>query len=109
VQIEHAAGACVVHLIGALDASDVPAFNRQVAPLVDAGEAPVVFELSRAEMVDSTMLGALIGWRRHADAQGRPPVLFVSGDSPAARLLSVVIGGLVELYDDLDDALAAHA
>src|SRR3712207_6761091 len=69
IDVQQRAAAWLVRLHGELDAGDVPAFNRALAPLVDDAREGVVVDLSAARMLDSTMLGALVGWQGHARQQ----------------------------------------
>jgi anti-sigma B factor antagonist len=63
-------GGWLVSLAGELDASNVVELNQAMAELVDAGDRPVVVDLRGADFIDSTMLGALVGWARHAREAG---------------------------------------
>jgi anti-anti-sigma factor len=110
IDVQPREDAWLVALRGELDAGDVPAFNRALAPIVDDARDGVIVDLSAARMIDSTMLGALVGWHSHARQQGRRPVVFVaSGESPAARLLGVVMGSEAPIYGDVDEAIGAIA
>jgi anti-anti-sigma factor len=79
----------LVTLAGELDASHVTELNTRMAELVDAPDRPVVVvDLRTAEFIDSTMLGALVAWARHARETGAR-LHYAVGDrsSPAVKLL----------------------
>jgi anti-anti-sigma regulatory factor len=93
VEVESLGGrAWRVPLEGQLDASAVTRFNQRMARLVDADHRPVLVDLRPATFIDSTLLGAVVGWARHARETGGGPVGVVVGDgsSPAAQLLAQV-------------------
>ena len=96
---ERRKGACMVHLDGALDASDDP--EKLVEHLVaSAGTMPLLIDLSGLESVDAPMVGPLL--RRLASAPTHETTALIHADLTARRHLRAVSNGLpVVPTDDL--------
>lgn len=100
---EIAPGVGVVSLEGEYDLSDVEKALSEFSKL--EGLHVAVVDLSKAEYMDSTILGILVQLYKRARNLNRP-VLFVQPGHGLSRIFSIVgLDKILPLFDSLDDAL----
>lgn len=94
-------GATVFTLRGEHDLETAPELRAELEAALAAGTA-VVVDLSQAEFIDSTVLGALIYGRQRRQPFG----LVVPAGCAAHRLCEIVeLGGIVPIYASQPEAL----
>ena len=81
-------GASAMHVAGELDIAAAPAFRRMVGDLMGAGVRVVTVDLSEAELVDSTGLGALL-WAEHRLRAAGGDLAVVGAGGAVARTFAV--------------------
>jgi anti-sigma B factor antagonist len=82
-------GVSVISISGEHDLSTAPDLRSRLATAIADGES-VVIDLSQAEFIDSSILGALLDARREAHAGGLGfAVALSNGARPVARVLDV--------------------
>ena len=104
VQVDEADGVLVCHLIGNLEHLAVGEFREAVAQI--SGAKRVIFELSAVPFVDSAGLGALIGAiRRARELRGEA---VVSSARPSVKRVLEIVGlpRIVNIFDEVGQALA---
>jgi anti-sigma B factor antagonist len=84
----------VICLDGEHDLSSVETLMQAIARAVDSGRSDLIFDLSRVEFMDSTIINQLVGACTRLGAEGR--LARVRDPSPAARCV-LEIGGLSHL------------
>jgi anti-anti-sigma factor len=94
VSVERRADVLVVRLQGHLDIYTVPVLRSRLSTAART-QTPLVLDLRRVTLLDSSGLGALIGLRNRAVAAGRRLGL-VSDDAHLRELL--VIAGLHQVF-----------
>lgn len=79
----------VITFSGEHDLNTVPELRERLGEAVTSGD-PVVVDLSGAEFIDSSVIGALLDARRDAHADGNGfAVALNGGAAPVERVLSV--------------------
>ena len=80
--------ACVVRIIGVVDASTAPTVEETLTDLIQSDSTHLVLDLSEMEFIDSTGLGVLvIALKRVAERDGS--LLLRSPRSGARKVLSI--------------------
>ncbi|WP_433125447.1 STAS domain-containing protein [Micromonospora sp. CA-240977] len=103
--IDHLDDATVVTATGDIDLDTGDALRAALREAADAS-GPVVVDLSRVHVIDSTGLGLLV--RAHLDARERGATLCLAAPSRFIRtvLHTMRLDGVFPTYDSRDDALA---
>ncbi|MEU8167173.1 STAS domain-containing protein [Micromonospora sp. NPDC049004] len=103
--IDHLDDATVVTTTGDIDLHTGEALRAALRDAVDA-DGPVVVDLSRVHVIDSTGLGLLV--RAHLDARERGVTLCLAAPSRFIRtvLHTMRLDGVFPIFDSRDDALA---
>ncbi len=103
--------AVVIQISGKfLGSIEGPAFKTEVERLRDAGKKRVVIDLSKADFLDSSGIGALIGaltTMRKADGDVK-----LSGMKDRVKnlfLLTRLLGPVFDDYDTIEEAVASFA
>jgi anti-sigma B factor antagonist len=92
----------ILALRGEHDIDTAPELRAELEDALAAGTA-IVVDLSQAEFIDSTVLGAIIYGHERRQAFG----LVVPLGCPSHRLCEMVeLGGIVPIYDSVPDAVA---
>jgi len=104
-------GVAVITADGVIDLSTHPVLERAAAACIDRGDRPVILDLSRVSLCDSTGLSALIRLHRRAEqAAGRDDAagLRLAGVQPQVlRILEITdLIRLLSIYDSVADARA---
>jgi anti-sigma B factor antagonist len=95
-------GVSVFALRGEHDLHTAPELRAELDRALSDG-APILVDLSEAEFIDSTVLGALI----YGHERSRPFALMVPNGCPAHRLCEIVeLDGIVPIYASQGEALA---
>ncbi len=82
-------GVSVISISGEHDLSTAPDLRERLAAAL-ATDEPIVVDLSRAQFIDSSILGALLDARREAHKGGLGfAVALTNGAGPVARVLDV--------------------
>jgi len=101
IDLRRGAGAVVFTLRGEHDIDTAPELRAELERALAAG-TPIVVDLSQAEFIDSTVLGALI----YGHERRQPFGLVVPPGCPAHRLCEMVeLGGIVPIYASQPEAL----
>jgi anti-anti-sigma factor len=106
VQITHAPGAIVAHLVGEVDMSNAEELGAAVIGATPNDAQGVVLDLSRVDYLDSAGIYVIHGMRASLQARGQTLVLVIPADSPvhdALRLSGADRPG--EMVEDVADAL----
>jgi len=82
VQITHAPGAIVAHLVGEVDMSNAEDLGRAVISATPNDAQGVVLDLSRVDYLDSAGIYVIHGMRASLQARGQTLVLVIPADSP---------------------------
>lgn len=102
-------GQSVLEVAGEVDMHTAAELRDRIHEAIDAGERPVILDLSPLSFIDSTGLGALVSGLNHANA-AEVPLRIVC---PSERLLKLFrITGLHEvfaLFPTVADALGSAA
>jgi anti-sigma B factor antagonist len=94
--------AIVISLRGEHDLATTP--RIQEAYDAARGDQRIVFDLTEATFIDSSVIGILLGAAR----QGAPVAVVAPTGGPPARLIAVLgVDGVVSAYETRDDALRA--
>jgi anti-anti-sigma factor len=80
----------VIWLAGEHDMTSVEELSQAIVSVVDAGRSDVIFNLSRVEFMDSTVIHQLVRARTRLGADGR--TARVRDPSPAARYVLGLCG-----------------
>ena len=95
--------AVIFGLRGEHDIETAPELHAALEHALAAGTA-IVVDLSQAEFIDSTVLGALI----YGHERRQPFSLAVPPGSPAHRLSEMVeLGNIVPIYDSVPEAVGS--
>lgn len=87
--MEEFPGGVVVALRGELDAYQAPALRETFATLLEGNASlVVVLDLSAVSFLDSTALGAMVGWLRRLRESGGE-LRFVLPETPARRIFEL--------------------
>ena len=106
VQITHAPGAIVAHLVGEVDMSNAEDLGAAVISSTPNDAQGVVLDLTRVDYLDSAGIYVIHGMRTSLQARGQTLVLVIPADSPvhdAMRLSGIDRPG--EMVEDVDEAL----
>lgn len=106
VQITHAGGAIVAHLVGEVDMSNAEDLGAAVIGATPNDAHGVVLDLSRVDYLDSAGIYVIHGMRASLQARGQTLMLVIPGDSPvhdALRLSGADRPG--EIVEDVAAAL----
>ncbi|MBY8876357.1 STAS domain-containing protein [Actinacidiphila acidipaludis] len=107
VHVSAEAEVCVLTLRGELDYQDAEDVERAGRDAADSGLRTTVVDLSQVTFADSTLLNALLLWRRRHDADGRHLVITGPLQPAVYRLLDV--SGTLEYFSiDSGDGPAAN-
>jgi anti-sigma B factor antagonist len=109
VRIEKVAEHCwVLTPLGEHDLATQPSLRTQIDPALRFGSR-IVVDLSQAEFIDSTVIGALVHGRNHATQRGDDEFLVVAppGSFTEKVLALAGIADAIPIYPTRDAALAA--
>jgi len=98
-----AANACIVHLVGDVDAAMVPDLRRNMEAALDGGCANVVLDLTDVDYADSSALGLLV-WIDHVLRPRGGRMVLAGATRDVARILE--LSGLVTVAASI--AMAAN-
>ena len=102
VVVTRAENAIVISLRGEHDLATTP--RIQGAYDAARGEQPIVFDLTEATFIDSSVIGILLSAAR----QGAPVAVVAPSGGPPARLIAVLgVDGVVSAHETREDALRA--
>ena len=102
-------GAVLVTGSGELDVAAAPRLATVLSIATAGAEPCVVLDLSDADFIDSTALGAIMHASTEIEAMGKQ-LLVVALDGPVRRLLEITnLSGRFRVYPSRGDALAAVA
>jgi anti-anti-sigma factor len=94
---------CVLRLVGEHDLSTAPAVADAFRRIADGGTS-VVVDLTDTSFIDSTVVGAIIGYADHDDTV----LLVAPADGAARRVLDLVgVTPRLRTFDTRDEALQA--
>jgi anti-anti-sigma factor len=82
VQITHAPGAIVAHLVGEVDMSNAEDLGAAVIAATPNGAQGVVLDLTRVDYLDSAGIYVIHGMRASLQARGQALVLVIPANSP---------------------------
>ena len=107
VDVAHRAAAVVVTLTGAADIESASALRRQLAEAAGQASALLLVDLHELSFICSTGLGALI--EAHKTCRAAGVRLRLVDPVPAIRTMleTMRLNRLMDVYDTLDEALAA--
>jgi anti-anti-sigma factor len=108
VQITHATGAIVAHLIGEVDMSNAEDLGAAVIGATPRDAQGVVLDLARVDYLDSAGIYVIHGMRASLQARGQVLVLVIPAESPvhdALRLSGADRPG--EVAETVEEALRA--
>ncbi len=105
VSVEQVEDASVIALRGEHDLSTGPAIEAACDDAW-AHSSSIVFDLTGATFIDSTVVGVMVSARRRAaDSGGSVAVVAPAGGPPARVLTLVGINDVLPLHETRDDAL----
>lgn len=105
VAVEQVEGASVIELRGEHDLSTGPAI-RAACDGAWAHSSSIVFDLAEATFIDSTVVGVMVGARKHAAESGGSVAVVAPAGGPPARVLTLVgINDVLPLHETRDEAL----
>jgi anti-sigma B factor antagonist len=99
-------GVSILAVVGELDLATAPHFRRAVGGLLGSGGRRLVVDLSDADFLDSTGLGALVWAQFRARAAGGDLAAAGAEDSVAATIATAGLGDLIALSPSRAEALA---
>ena len=98
----------VVALGGEADAAAAPSFEERLGRAFDDGKRYVVVDLLAAKLIDSRIIGVLMGGRERIEAGGGKLAVACT-DNNLLRLFSLTgIDRSFPIYPSLDQAIAAR-
>jgi anti-anti-sigma factor len=109
VEVAEAGEATIVELVGEFDLEATGALARELGEPINR-ERDLVVDVTRAGLIDSTSLGALITAERRTSFRGRRFALVVGPATAQGVRHALRLTGLLrtsELYPSVDRALAA--
>jgi anti-sigma B factor antagonist len=106
IDVECLAGVCVLTLHGEHDVSTHSALREQLEYVGQAG-GPIVVDMSPAEFIDSTVIGALARHRRQADNAGAFALVAPSSYQGSHLVEVIGIGTVIPVYPTRAQAIAA--
>lgn len=87
-----------------------PAFKDEIERLRDAGKKRIVIDLSKADFMDSSGIGALIGaLTTMRKAEGDVKLAGMKDRIKNLFLLTRLLGSVFDDYDTIEDAVASFA
>ncbi|TMM03220.1 MAG: STAS domain-containing protein [Actinobacteria bacterium] len=99
-------GVSILAVVGELDLATAPHFRRGVGGLLGSGGRRLVVDLSDADFLDSTGLGALVWAQFRAGAAGGELVVAGAEDAVAKTIATSGLDDLIALAASRADALA---
>ncbi len=96
----------VVSLVGDLDLAGVPAFRAAAGQLVMEREPRIVIDLTAVDLLDSSGMGVLLGFRRRVHRNGGEIRLVAPANHVSALLHKVDFHRVFALHPDLEQAVA---
>lgn len=101
-------GWMVVAASGEIDVVTAPSIRSEVVNLVVGGSTDIVLDFARVDFIDSFGLGVMVGALKRVNShEGRLRV--VIGEPRVRGVLELTgIDRVLELYDSVDDAVAAQ-
>ncbi len=108
IAVQRTDGTAVVSISGEHDLNTAPDLGSQLAGLVDGGEA-IVFDMSPASFVDSSILGVILDARRKAHDSDQAFEVAHDGETDAVGRVLEITGLKSELpvHTTTDAAIAA--
>lgn len=105
VAVEHVEGASLIALRGEHDLSTGPAIRAACDDAL-AHSSSIVFDLTGATFIDSTVVGVMVSTRRRAAESGGSVAVVAPASEPPARVLTLVgINDVLPLHETRDEAL----
>lgn len=95
----------VLSVVGDLDLAGLPEFRSAGGPLVNESEPRIVVDLTAVDLLDSSGLGALLGFRRRVHRNGGEVRLVAPDNNVTALLRSVRFDRVFTLVPTLGEAL----
>lgn len=111
VEVAESGEATIVELVGDFDLEATGALAHELGEPINR-ERDLIVDVTRAGLIDSTSLGALITAERRTSFRGRRFALVVGPETPEGVRHALRLTGLVrssELYPSIGRALAAIA
>lgn len=99
----------VLSVVGDLDLAGLPGFRSAGGPLVNESEPRIVIDLTAIDLLDSSGLGALLGFRRRVHRNGGEVRLVAPDNNVTVLLRSVGFDRVFTLCATLDEALVDDA
>ena len=99
----------VLSVVGDLDLAGLPRFRSAGGPLVNESEPRIVVDMTAIDLLDSSGLGALLGFRRRVHRNGGEVRLVAPDNNVSALLRSVGFDRVFPLVHTLEEALADEA
>lgn len=108
IEVQRADGLAVVSISGEHDLNTAPDLGSELAALID-GRQGIVFDMSPASFVDSSILGVMLDARRQAHDSGLPFEVAHDGKTEAVGRVLEITGLRTELpvHESTDAARAA--
>lgn len=97
----------VVAIVGEMDAYTTPQVKEAMQQMLDDGHKYLIVNLARAEYLDSTALGALVGALKRAREKGGD-LRLVAPTARIMRLLDITRLSKVFTIDATDEEAVAH-
>jgi anti-sigma B factor antagonist len=97
----------LIEAAGTVDLFAAPEFKDAMARIIESGKRWIIVDLTDASLVDSTMLGALLGARRRLQVRGGG--LAIVCPEPGIRKVFEITGldRMFPLESEVDEALQA--
>ena len=109
IDVVHREGVTVLRPHGDLDVATGPTLKESITETLVAGDVHLVIDLADVEFIESTVLGALIGGRRRAEAVNGSLCL-VWPDHQLLRVFEITgLDKVFAIFADVDTAVAQQA
>ena len=110
IEVQRTNGLAVVSITGEHDLNTAPDLNSQLSSLIEGREG-IVFDMSSASFVDSSILGVILDARRNAKDSGQAFEVAHDGDTEAVgRVLEITgLRGELPVHETAEAAIAAAA
>ena len=96
----------VLSIVGDLDLAGLPGFRSAGGPLVNESRPRIVVDLTAVDLLDSSGLGALLGFRRRVHRNGGEVRLVAPDNNVSALLRTVGFDRVFVVAPTLDEAVA---
>lgn len=95
----------VLSIVGDLDLAGLPGFRSAGGPLVSESRPRIVVDLTAVDLLDSSGLGALLGFRRRVHRNGGEVRLVAPDNNVSTLLRTVGFDRVFVVAPTLDEAL----